>query len=216
MIVDFVHDIVCPWCRIGKANLDNAISEWKGDGAPVEILLRPFQLNPQTPPEGFPFRAYMQQLTGADDPTPIWERVNQAGALAGLTFNWERIEKMPNTLLAHTLIYAVPEADRNRVLDALHKAYFEDGRDIGDRDTLLAIGSELGLDARALSAALGLPDFRNMISAQIEEIAGSGITGVPFFIFNDAVGLNGAHPPEVILKAMQQAQEMAVTAGAGE
>jgi len=216
MIVDLVQDIVCPWCRIGKANLDKALTEWKGDGTPVEIRLRPYQLNPQTPPEGFPFRAYMQQLTGSDDPTPIWERVNQAGALAGLTFNWERIEKMPNTLLAHTLVYAAPDADRSRLLDALHKAYFEDGRDIGDRDTLLAIGSELELDVRALTAALAFPDFRNMISAQIEEIAKSGITGVPFFIFDDAVGLDGAHPPAVILKAMQQAHEVAVSAGAGE
>src|SRR6476659_6873964 len=125
MIVDLVHDIVCPWCRIGKANLDKAISERQGEA--VEIRLRPFQLNPQIPAEGTPFLAYMQKLTGSDDPSPIWERVNQAGARAGLTFNWNRVEKMPNTLLAHALIYAAPEADRYRLLDALHTAYFEDG-----------------------------------------------------------------------------------------
>jgi len=216
MIVDLVHDIVCPWCRIGKANLDKAITEWKGDGTPVEIRLRPYQLNPQTPVEGVPFRAYMQKLTGAEDPAPIWERVSQAGASAGLRFNWDRVEKMPNTLLAHTLIFAAPEGERYVVLDALHKAYFEDGRDIGDRDTLLAIATEQGLDARALAAAINFPDFRSMVSAQVEEIAKSGITGVPFFIFNDAVGLSGAQPPEIILQAMRKADEAAVVAGAGE
>jgi predicted DsbA family dithiol-disulfide isomerase len=120
---------------------------------------------------------------------------------------------MPNTLLAHALIYAAPEADRYRLLDALHTAYFEDGRDIGDQETLLTIAAEIGLDRRALAAALNFPDFRSMIAAQVNEISRSGITGVPFFIFNDAVGLSGAQPPEIILQAMRKAEETVTVGG---
>ena len=216
MIVDLVQDIICPWCRIGKANLDKAISERNAEEPPVEVRLRPFQLNPQTPPEGVPFLAYMQKLTGTDDPSPMWERVNEAGARAGLTFNWNRVETMPNTLLAHALIYAAPEADRGRLLDALHTAYFEDGRDIGDQETLLPIAAGIGLDRVALAAALNFPDFRAMIAAQVNEISRSGITGVPFFIFNDAVALSGAQPSEIILQAMRKAEETVAAVGGDE
>ena len=105
---------------------------------------------------------------------------------------------------------------RERLLGALHKAYFEDGRDIGDQETLLTIAAEIGLDRRALAAALNFPDFRAMIDAQVNEISRSGITGVPFFIFNDAFALSGAQPPEIILQAMRKAEETPVTVGGDE
>jgi predicted DsbA family dithiol-disulfide isomerase len=207
MIVDFVHDLVCPWCRIGLANLRAAAALRPED--PVTIRFRPYQLNPGMPEQGVEYTKYLSHLASGGDITTVTDRVVKAGEAAGVTFNFDRIQKAPNSLLAHVMVAATPEADRGKMIDALHKAYFDDGRDIGDRDTLLAIAAENGFDATAMRAALSYPEFRKMVGDLSDQVRQDGVQGVPFFVFNDAVALSGAYPPAQLVQAMAKAAEIA-------
>jgi predicted DsbA family dithiol-disulfide isomerase len=207
MIVDLVHDVVCPWCRIGYANLKTAAKSFPDD--PLTVRLRPFFLDPNIPDGGIDFKARMTRIAGSDDFAPMFERVIEAGKAAGLTFHFDRILKYPNSSLAHQAILAVPEADRERFLEAFHTAYFEDGRDIGEREVVLAIASEIGLDPRAVGAALSYPQWREMVSEQAKQIATDGVKSVPFFVMNDSLSLAGAYPAPQLVQAWTKAQEIA-------
>jgi predicted DsbA family dithiol-disulfide isomerase len=207
MIVDLVHDVVCPWCRIGYANLKATAKSFPDD--PLEIRLRPFLLNPGIPDQGVDFTEYMKRVVGSDDIATAHERVTKAGELAGLTFHFDRIQKMPNSTFAHMAIMAAPVNARERYLEALHKAYFEDGRDIGERDTLLAIATEIGIDAKAIGAALSYPQWKEMVSEQAKQISEDGVKSVPFFVMNDQLSLAGAYPPVQLAQAWTKAQELA-------
>jgi predicted DsbA family dithiol-disulfide isomerase len=208
MIVDFVHDLVCPWCRIGLANLRAAAAQRPSD--PLTIRFRPYQLTPEMPERGVDYQRYLTHLAGnGGDPATVNDRVIKAGEAAGVTFNFDRIKTSPNSLKAHALVAAAPEADRERLIDSLHRAYFEDGRDIGDRATLLEIAAETGIDARAMGAALSYPDFVKMVEEQAGQARKDGVQGVPFFVFNDIDALSGAYPPAQLVQAMTKAAELA-------
>ncbi len=98
MRIDVFHDIACPWCRIGKAHLQDALDKW--DGEPVEVHYHPFFLNPSIPPEGYPFKAYMLAKGGGSVPLEQWFAApREMGQRAGMTFNFEQIEHAPNTML---------------------------------------------------------------------------------------------------------------------
>ena len=142
MIVDVFHDTVCPWCRIGKKHLDDAIGQW--DGKDVMVRWHPFFLQPTTPAEGIDFREHMTRIKGDGNLAPLFARVNQAGATCGLAFDFDRVAKMPNTTLSHRLIAISPDEKQAEVLDAIHHAYFEDGQDIGDLATLVEIAAKAG------------------------------------------------------------------------
>lgn len=208
MHIDVFHDTVCPWCRIGKRHLRLALEGWAGE--PVTIRYRSFFLNPDMPPEGSEFAPYMIAKGGGrmklED---FFDGPRRAGAAAGLTFNFERIERAPNSLLSHRLIAVAPEGDRDAVLDAIYAAYFEFGRDIGDMSVLLDVAQSVGLDVTAvrgqLAGAAGLDDVLRDVAFAREV----GISGVPFFIFNDKYAFSGAQPPATIARVMRQvADEM--------
>jgi len=136
--IDFVQDVVCPWCRIGKKNLDDALKNWEGEVA--TIAYHPFFLQPGMPADGRNFRDHMRNLKGDDNIESMLINVSNAGLRAGLNFNWDLIQRMPNTLLAHALVLSAPAEMQGKVLDAVHTAYFEQGIDIGNKERLIEIG----------------------------------------------------------------------------
>ena len=146
--IDFVHDVVCPWCRIGKKNLDDALKAWEGDE--VVIAYHPFFLQPGMPANGRNFREHMRSVKGDDNIDGLMINVSNAGLRAGLNFNWDAIQRMPNTLLAHALVLSALPEIQGEVLDAVHAAYFEQGIDIGDKDRLIEIGRRFNLDTARL------------------------------------------------------------------
>lgn len=203
MIIDVFQDTVCPWCRIGEQNLRNAIAQW--DGEPVTVRHHPFELQPLMPAEGRDFAQHMAAIKGDANLQPMFDRVCKAGEACDVTFRFDRVRRSPNTLLSHVLIAAAPEERQGDLLDAIHRAYFEDGRDIGDRETLLAIAEESGFDRAAMSTKLDDPDLRDRVAEEADWARRQGITGVPFFVFDNAVALSGAQPAETMLAAMKQA-----------
>jgi predicted DsbA family dithiol-disulfide isomerase len=197
--IDLVQDTVCPWCRIGKKNLADALANVEGE-AP-EVRFHPFFLRPEMPEAGRDFREHMRTVKGDDDFGPLLLRVSNIGLQAGLTFNWDRVGRMPNTVLSHAFVLSAPAADQGRVLDAVHRAYFEEGVDIGKREALVALADGLPVDL----ARLDDEAFLNEIAGRAEAARGQGISGVPLFIFNQQTALSGAQPPSALLEAIEAA-----------
>ena len=207
MHIDLFSDTVCPWCRIGKRHLELALAEWARETAePVTLRYRSFFLDPTTPPEGRDFRGHMTAKGGGRVPLEqFFAAPRERGAAVGLTFNFEAIEKAPNTLLSHRLVYITPEPQRGALLDALYAAYFEFGRDIGDRGVLVEVAVAVGLDAAETRTQLAGDTGAAEVMADVAFARQVGISGVPFFIFNERVAFSGAQPPDVILRVLRQA-----------
>src|SRR5690606_2936503 len=128
MKIDVFQDTVCPWCRIGKAYLQQALADWDPEQERVEINYRTFFLDPNVPVEGRPFREHMLAKGGGRIPLErFFAGPRQAGAAAGLKFNFEQIEVAPNTMLSHRLIALAPAGKKEAMIDAIFTAYFEEG-----------------------------------------------------------------------------------------
>ena len=207
MHINLFSDTVCPWCRIGKRQLELALAEWARETAePVTLRYRSFFLDPTIPPEGRDFRGHMMAKGGGRVPLEqFFAAPRERGAAVDLTFNFEAIGKAPNTLLSHRLVYIAPEANRGALLDALYAAYFEFGRDVGDLDVLVDVAEAAGLDAAETRAQLAGDAGTAEVLADVEFARQVGISGVPFFIFNDRLAFSGAQPPDVILRVLRQA-----------
>ena len=203
MIVDVFHDTVCPWCRIGKRHLDNALAEW--DGEPVTVRWRPFFLDETVPSEGLDFRSYFAERKGLADPEPIFARVRQAGAAVGLDFRFDRVRYATNTLLSHRLIALAPSERQSAVIDAIHRAYFEEGRNIGEIGTLADLAAEAGLDRETIADLLRGDAARDAVLAEAAWARDQGVTGVPLFVLPGRLALSGAQPAHMLLAALREA-----------
>jgi predicted DsbA family dithiol-disulfide isomerase len=210
MIIDVFHDTACPFCRIGKKNLQLALEQWEGE--PVTVRFHPFFLNASIPPEGHEFRQYMIAKGGGQVPLEgFFDAPRRMGENVGLTFNFEAIQRAPNTELSHRLILLTPEGQREAVIDDVYAAYFEHGQDIGDLEVLVEIAARHGVDADTMREQLQGDAMREQVRTEAHTAAQGGITGVPFFILNNALAFSGAQPPEVMLRALKQAEGITPT-----
>jgi predicted DsbA family dithiol-disulfide isomerase len=203
MKIDVFHDTVCPWCRIGKQHLKLALAQW--DGGAVDVHYRTFFLNDRIPPDGYDFRSYMQAKGGGRvPPEAFFDRPREMGKQVGLEFNFERIERAPNSTLSHQLIALAPNDKKEAMIDALYAAYFQYGRDIGDLDVLVDIAAKQGMDAELIRTQLEAGAGLDKVRADVYWAQEAGISGVPFFIINDRYAFSGAQPPAAILRVLQQ------------
>jgi predicted DsbA family dithiol-disulfide isomerase len=204
--VDVVSDVVCPWCYIGKRHLEAALAGLPDLGA-VIVRWHPFELNPDLPREGIDRASYVEaKFGGRERAAQVYARVREAGRAAGIPFDFDAIARQPNTRDAHRLVaWAQAGGDAGDLVERLFRAYFVEGRFVGDRDTLVELAGTAGLDADAarawLDAGTGTAEIGEA-EARAHEL---GISGVPFFIFAGRVGLSGAHPPETMREAIAQA-----------
>ncbi|WP_438444938.1 DsbA family oxidoreductase [Gorillibacterium sp. sgz5001074] len=207
MRIDIFSDNVCPWCRIGKQNLMEALHLWASP-EPVTIRWRSFQLDPSIPAEGRPFRESLEKkFGGAEQMDQIIGHVCKAGEACGTAFAFEKIQVEPNTFLSHQLLKLVPPEKQTEVADALFRANFEEGRNIGDLDVLAAIADEAGLDGAALRKRLAAGEGADGVKEDLEFAQRAGIRSVPYFIFDDKYGLSGAHPVQSFLQAFARLQD---------
>lgn len=208
MNIDIFQDTVCPWCRIGKSYLAEALGLWKGEQ--VSVRFRAFRLDPSIPPQGVPFAEAMNrklQDPGGEKLQAVLDVITRAGRQADVAFRFDRITTMPDTRLSHRLIAAVPESSKSLVLDRIYRVYFEEGLDIGKESVLLRIAGECGLNPAELSKRLYHEDVENSIRADYALAKRLNINGVPFFILNKKVGFSGARPPEALLDLMKRVSE---------
>jgi len=204
LTVEVISDVICPWCFIGKRRLEKAIATF---GVPVNVRWHPFQLNPTMPREGISRREYRITKFGS------WERSMQldanivaVGKDEGVLFDFDRMERTPNTLDAHRLIWlADKEGVQDSVVEALFRAYFTDGRDISNQQTLIDVVAEAGLDRKRAEAVLNSEEGMDAIKDAGEQARRFRVDSVPFFIVNGEITMSGAQPPEVFLEAFRQA-----------
>ena len=195
--LDILSDPICPWCYIGKAHLDRALEAHPDH--PFAIEWHPFQLNPDMPPEGMDRRAYLEaKFGGPEGAAQVYGRIADAAKAAGLSIDFDAIQRTPSTLDAHRLIHwAGLEGRQTAVVTRLFKAYFEAGQDIGDRNVLLDIAEGVGLDRAMIERLLDSDADREDIRARDAHARARGVTGVPTFVVANAHVLPGAQPPEL-------------------
>jgi len=202
--LDIVSDPICPWCYIGKTLLDQALAERPTH--PFSINWHPFQLNPDMPREGMDRREYLEAKFGGQEGAvqaylPVVEKAKEAG----LDINFEGIARTPNTLDAHRMIHWAGIEDRQMAMAvALFKAYFEDGRDIGDRDVLADLADGLEMDAAVVRRLLDSDADEETILERDKQFREMGITSVPTFIVNGEHAVPGAQPPELWIKVIDE------------
>ena len=195
--LDILSDPICPWCYIGKAHLERALE--RAPDHPFEIEWHPFQLNPDMPREGADRRSYLEaKFGGKDKAVAAYARVTEVAAQAGLTFNFEAMERTPNTLDAHRLIHwAGIEGRQSAVVNALFRGYFTEGRDIGNPEVLSDIADSAGMDAALVARLLASDADIGDIRARDSHSREMGISAVPTFIVDHRHAVPGAQPPEV-------------------
>jgi predicted DsbA family dithiol-disulfide isomerase len=207
LFIDVVSDVVCPWCYIGKRKLELALARL-GDGPAVTVRWHSFELNPDMPAQSMPRASYIETKFGdATRADAIYARVRAVGAEIGIAFAFERIRLQPNTLDAHRLIaWAQQRGDAQALVERVFRAYFIDGRSIGERDELVTLAADAGLPSDEACAMLASDAYRGEVEAEVREARDSGISGVPFFIFNGRTAVSGAHDPDTLLEAITAAR----------
>lgn len=192
-----VSDIACPWCFIGKTRLETALERY-GMAERVAITWLPYELNPEMPEEGMDRTQYLDGKFGPGRRKEIELKLSEAALESGVTFNWAKVTKSVNTRLAHMLVAAASTVQRGSDMTAaLFKAYWQDGRDVGDLETLVGIAVEQGFDEQAARDELANDELRETVIGLENHAREVGVTGVPFFIIDGKLAVSGAQPPDV-------------------
>jgi predicted DsbA family dithiol-disulfide isomerase len=205
-IIDVVSDVVCPWCFLGRKRLENALA--MNPDIEVSVNWRPYQLDPTIPRQGKDRKRYMQEKFGSSDKIfEIHQQLIELGKEEGIEFDFESIEISPNTLDAHRLIRWASQATPN-VQDAtvgiLFSYYFEQGKDIGDRQVLLEAAEEAGMDVAIVDSLLATDADTVGVRQEIDTANQVGVRGVPCFILDQKYAVMGAQSADALADAIRQ------------
>ncbi len=204
--IDIVSDAICPWCYIGKRQLERALDMLRQEGLEFQVHWNPFQLNPDMPPEGRDRAAYRAWKFGSPEKAAALDaRISEAAAGVGLGFRTDLMTRTPNTIDAHRLIwFAGQKGAQDAAMEAVFQAYFTQGRDIGDHAVLADCAEQAGLDRAEVTQFLasGLAD-REMRAAD-QAAREAGVNGVPSFFLDGYNLFSGAMPAETIANALRQ------------
>ena len=221
--IEVWSDIVCPWCYIGKRRLETALAEL-GPAAEVEVTWRSFILDPSTPAgDPRPIRESLAARKGLSDPQvrEMFARVTQIAAGEGLHYDFDRARTAPTTDAHRILHFAKAHGRQAELKERLMHAYFTEGADVADHTALAGLAAEAGLDEVAAKQALADGSYAADVEADIAQARAYGISGVPFFVFDQRIGVSGAQPVEVFAQALRQSALTMITppksaAAAGE
>ena len=209
--IEIFSDVVCPWCYIGKRNLENALQILNEKDEQFESTLnwRSFQLNPQLKNEGILRKDYITNKFGEGANSEIiYERVRLAGEAVGLTMNFDKIIMQPNSSKMHSLIYAAKEINRDiDLIENFFKAFFVNGMNLTDFEIVSKVASDSGLDSETINGVFHDNLFEKFVQEDIIMSKKYNITGVPFYVIDDSIGISGAQPPEVIVDAINQSNK---------
>ena len=209
MRVEIWSDVVCPWCYIGKRRFERAVADYEAAGGePVEIVYRPFMLDPSAPDEAQPVRqAYERKFGGPEGARRVIDTVTAEAAGEGLAFRMD-IAQRANTLSAHRLlVLAEREGCQAQLKERLMQAYFTEGADLGDHEVLVEHGREVGLDPEVASAWLAGDAGEVEVRQSLRFCAANGVASVPTYVFDRRVAVPGAQPTETFTRIMQRIAE---------
>ena len=204
--IDIVSDVVCPWCAIGLASLEQALQRTQGEVA-ADIHFQPFELNPHLPVEGEGIGEHLQRKYGMD-PAQLadnQERIRARGAALGFVFDFNARSRIWNTFDAHRLLHwAGIEGGQRALKHALLQAYFSEGRNVSDHATLVDIASDAGFDAERAQAILASDDYAAEVREAERFFTRNGINGVPAVIIERKHLVSGGQPVEVFERALRE------------
>jgi predicted DsbA family dithiol-disulfide isomerase len=209
LTIEVISDAICPWCWIGKRQIERASALLSGKLA-LDIRWKPFELNPGMPREGVPRRVYRQAKFGSlDYSDKLDARVAEAGRMVGLEFHYEKMNWTPNTFDAHRLIWlAGQKGKQEEVVERLFTAYFQEGRNVGDMAVLVEVGEAAGIDGgkvtKVLSSGIGAAEVRE----EIERAADICIDSVPTIVVDGVPLVSGAAPADQLAAKLLRASSL--------
>jgi predicted DsbA family dithiol-disulfide isomerase len=208
MKIDFVSDVVCPWCVVGLKSLESALAGLKGE-VTADLHFQPFELNPQMRPEGQDIVEHIQEKYGPTaDIGRSQEALKQRGSALGFRFDFERRSRIYNTFDAHRLLHwAGNEGKQQELKNALFTAYFTAGRDVSNHDVLAGVAAGVGLDEQRARQILASDEFAREVRERERFYTGLGIHAVPSVIVNDRHLIQGGQPTEVFTQVLRQLAE---------
>jgi predicted DsbA family dithiol-disulfide isomerase len=199
-------DLICPWCYIGRRRLGQAL-QLVEFSEPPSIVWRPFQLNPDLPKSGLDRRAYRTAKFGSWERSQAMDRrVTETGETLGLVFDYDRVLVTPNTVNGHRLLWwaGVLGSAQDALAEALFRAYFSEGRDLGKLEVLADAAAEVGLSRERSLLFLQSDDGREEVLAEEREARRRGLDAVPFFLLNGTPAFAGAQPPQAFVEAFRK------------
>lgn len=205
--IDVYADIAWPWCYVGRAQLRRALE--RRPERDVALQWRPFQLQPDLPPDGRDFRAVLEAKFGSwQRAQQMFARIQERGKELALTFDFDAIETAPNTADAHRLVLWADEHNRSdKMATALFQAYFSEGRNVSDRAVLADVAEQVGGDAEAVRSLLAGNEYAEAVRESQRQAQRRGVTGVPCYVFEDKHVLTGAQPVEAFVEVLDTVED---------
>ena len=207
--IDIVSDVVCPWCAIGYKKLSEAMNKLD-DEISFEVNWKPYELHPEIPREGFDKKEYYKikfgESSGASDK---FNFISEEGKKVGLEFNFKKSKNLPNTFLAHRLLWLCRSKDMQDVIaEALFYAYFTDGRDVGNEDELIEISSENGLNKQEIKEFFQTNIGHKEVLREENRAREMNIFSVPTYIFNKKYLLVGGQESDTFKAYIEKVIEV--------
>ncbi|MEM1045126.1 MAG: DsbA family oxidoreductase [Pseudomonadota bacterium] len=202
--IDVVSDVMCPWCYIGKRRLEKALE--MVPEVEVDVRWRPFQLDATLPPEGKDRKQYLaEKFGGLDRARALYKNVTDAAEAEGLEMQVDRIERSPNTIDAHRLIrWSQTTGDQDAVVERLFHLYFMEGADLTKRELYCSVAEDAGMDRALVESLYEKGADIDEVQEEIAVATRLGVTGVPFFIFDNQYAVQGAQDSATLASVLQQ------------
>lgn len=210
VVIEMVSDLVCPWCWLGKRRIDEAIA--LVPEIDVQLLFRPFELDPTIPAGGYDYKEYMKQKfgsdTGKDRANTMRDALIAYGEAEGIPYRFDKITRRPNSMDAHRIVrWAQGQGKGAEAKEALFKAFFQDGKDIGDHKVLVGLSGDIDLNPDVVADLLASDADGDEVRKEAEQFRQMGISGVPTYIANRTLAVQGAESAEKLAKFLTSAAQ---------
>lgn len=204
--IKVIADVMCPWCFVGKRRLERTLERLPHINAVVTWW--PFLLDPTIPPEGVDRGEYLRKKFGSADGGEMYLALREVGREDGIEFAFDAIERSPNTVDAHRLIYwADNPQTQDAVVERLFQLYFLEGADISDAEVLAGAAADAGMDAESVREKLADDRDRDTILKMVEEMQKAGVNAVPAFVLGGKRAVVGAQPVDLLQQQIELAEE---------
>lgn len=202
MKIDVYFDTICPWCWVGKHNLEKALEMWDGDK--IEVFYKTFFLDETIPEGGVPSEGRLQKKYGMSDQTlkDYLENLYNMGLESGVEFEYEKIKITPNTIASHVLINMASKEQKSDLIERVFYDFFNQGMDIGNIEILIDIAKDFNISIAEFEQNLIDKEKRQQVIHEVNAARIMGVQGVPFYIINDKYAISGAQKPEIIVQAL--------------
>ena len=203
--IDIVSDVVCPWCVIGFINFQKAMTQLR-EQVEFDISWKPYELHPEIPQNGYDKKLYLEQKFGdlSGRPSP-YKQIEEIGNSLGFEFNFSKTERIPNTFNAHRLLWKAKKEDlQTELSEALFKAYFTDGRDVGSIEVLCDIASEAGMEKEEIKEFLNSKEGGQETADEEMSFIEKSIGAVPTYFINNQYIIQGGQEPETFVSFLNK------------